>query len=442
MPGFVGLFRALRDSPIEAWPIAAYDEPYLMLDGGRFRPSLLFVTEPAMLERIFVGAPEIYDKGDIVRRRMAPAIGDSVLIAPADRWRAQRRITAPMFAPRRVDGGVAGMADVVKTTAAKLRPGAVIDMLALMSELTYRIVAHAAFSDDGVSDPMAFSHAIATYFATLGRPDLASYLALPAWIPTPDRIRARPALALFHREISGVIARRRKMMQDRPLADVPDDLLTRLLTATDPVTGETLSSRLVHDNVMTFLAAGHETTANALTWTLFLLSESPEWDRAVSEEAAQCDPGYMDDLRKLPHMTSVIEEAMRLYPPVPFLPRQASRDDRLGDVAVRRGTLIFASPYVSHRHTAHWRHPDVFDPGRFSPAVRGALRPFQYFPFGAGPRVCMGAHFAMQEMRIVLSVLLARFRFVSLDPERVMPRATITLAPAGGLPMRVERRMA
>ncbi len=442
---FWPFFRAFRENSITAWSRAAFTEPFVHVRGRGFVPDLVFVTDPALVRRVLFDAPDVYDKGDVVRRRLSAALGDSLLIAPEERWRPQRRITAPIFQARRVETFIPAMIDEARRSAVDLtaRAGTVVDVHAAMIDLAYRVISRTAFSSDGVDDPAAFSRAIAEYFHALGRVDIASALGLPAWVPTIDRLRARPALALFRRQIGAVIARRRRRLAEEGAQALPDDLLTRLLTARDPQTGRPLSDESVYDNTVTFYAAGHETTANTLAWVLFLLSEHPEWDAAVHDEIATLprdrDPGP-EDLARLTLTRMVVDETLRLYPPAPHLPRQPIRDDDLGPIRVRAGTIVFTSPYVSQRHEARWSRPNAFDPTRFAPGRREAIDRFAYFPFGVGPRTCIGAQFSIQEVLIALVVLLRALRFEAAAPDAVFPQADITLSPRGGLPMRLVRR--
>lgn len=442
---FWAFFRALRDNPIGAWPIEAYEQPFLHLKGGTLRPDLLFVTDPAMVRRILLDAVEVYDKGDVVRRRLRPFLGDSLLVAATESWRPQRRIAAPMFQTRRVEAFIPDMLAAAQAEAdrlARLGPGAVEDMHDALIGFTYDVIARTAFSSDAVSDPHVFSRAIAAYFDTLGRLDAASYLRLPSWVPTLDRLKARPVLAYFRREIGGIVARRRDMLAREGAQALPDDLLTRLLTTTDPQTGRPLPADLVYDNAVTFLAAGHETTASMLAWTLFLLSEFPEWDaRLVAEIRREVGDGppTPEALSRLVETRMVIDETMRLYPPAPLIPRMPLKDDRLGPIDVKAGTIVITSPFVSHRHRGVWDDPDAFRPERFAPGLRERVDRWTYFPFGVGPRVCIGASFAIQEALVALAMLLPRFRFSCTAPQDVFPHATITLRP-GRLPMRVTPR--
>jgi cytochrome P450 len=442
----MAFFRALNTNPITAWSRQAYQQPFLHLKGGVLRPDMIMVTDPAMVRRIFVEEPGLYDKGDVVRRRLRPALGDSMLIAGETTWRPQRRIAAPLFSARRVESFLQDMVRTAEEVSSRLADepdGSVVDVSRLMLRLTYEVISRTAFSAEGVSDPDAFSQAIADYFDTLGRVDLASYMRLPEWIPTLGRIRARPSLALFRREIGGVIERRRKRMAELGPESVPDDLLTRMLTTPDPQTGRLLSPELVYDNTVTFLAAGHETTANLLSWTLFLLGENPDWEERVVDEIERVVAGATPTTERLAALTDtrmVLDEVLRLYPPAPVIPRVAERADQLGPIAVRKGAIVFTSPYIAQRHEAWWSEPRAFRPERFAAGKREAIDRYIYFPFGLGPRICIGASFALQEALTVLALLLPRFRFRAERPEAVFPQSTITLKPGDSLPMRVTRR--
>jgi cytochrome P450 len=303
------------------------------------------------------------------------------------------------------------------------------DLGEAMLGLAYEVIARTAFSADAVSDPPAFSRAIAAYFHSLGRLDLATYLQLPEWMPTLGRCQARAPLALFRREIGGIIARRAAALVRQGLDGVPDDLLTRLMTERDPQTGLPLTDALIYDNALVFLAAGHETTAGLLTWTLFLLGNHPDWEARVAAElaSARATDGTVS-LESAPLTRAVLDETMRLYPPVPFIPRMTKAPDRLGPLDLKKGSVVFAAPFVSHRHHAHWERPDAFDPDRFLTGRDPDRHVF--FPFGLGPRICIGARFAMQEAVIALAALLPEHRVELTAPERVMPRANITLKPA------------
>ena len=221
---------------------------------------------------------------------------------------------------------------------------------------------------------------------------------------------------------------------------MPADFLTLLLRAEGP---DGLTRGEVEDNIITFIGAGHETTARALGWTLFCLAEAP-WERepveAEIDNVVASEPDPSKWLEKMPLTRAAFEEALRLYPPAPSINREAIEDDEYGELKIRRGAQVLVMPWTVHRHRLLWEKPDAFIPARFHPGNRDRLDRFQYLPFGAGPRVCIGASFAMQEAMIALAVLMSRFRFDSLPQTKPWPVQKLTTQPQGGLPMRVSRR--
>jgi len=223
----------------------------------------------------------------------------------------------------------------------------------------------------------------------------------------------------------------------------PQDLLTLLLTARDPEGGALFGEDEVYDNVLTFIFAGHETTANTLAWTLYLLSQDPEWDARVAREASDVLGrrfANADDIAQLPVTRMVIEEAMRLYPPAPLMARDAVSGDTVGSIPIEAGTFVLIPIWVIHRHKRLWANPDSFDPERFAAGRREAIHRFAYMPFGGGPRICIGMSFAMQEAAIILSMIAREFRLTLKPGHPVVPMARITLRPQHGLKMSLFRR--
>jgi cytochrome P450 len=319
--------------------------------------------------------------------------------------------------------------------------GATIDVADEMMRLAYDIISRTVFSGDVTMDYARMSKALLTYLETLGRIDMLGLLGLPRWVPTPDRLRAQPALRYFRREMEALIERRKALLE-RDAASAPNDLLTLLLTAHDPEGGTLFSAREVFDNAMTFVFAGHETTANALAWTLYLLSQFPDADARLASEAAGVDEAALaaGALPELPFTSAVLEEAMRLYPPAPFISREAVAADVVGHVAISPRTSVLISTWILHRHRLLWERADEFDPARFLAPQRDSIPRFAYLPFGAGPRICIGMRFAMQEAMIVLTAVARRFRLELVEEHAVEPLARITLRPKGGLKMRLYRR--
>jgi cytochrome P450 len=321
------------------------------------------------------------------------------------------------------------------------RSGRVLDLSLEMTRVTLDVLERTIFTAGISRDPDALGRAITRYFGAIGPIDPMDVLGLPEWLPRLGRIRARPALRYFE-EVVGELISTRQALLDRG-ETVPRDLLTLLLQASDPETGQGLTDIEVRANIVTFIGAGHETTANALAWALYLLSQAPDAQRRIEAEVDSVlgdDPFEAGMIERLVFTRAVIEEAMRLYPPVPFLSRAANADDRIKGYRVPKDSLVMMAPYVLHRHTTLWSDPEDFDPDRFMPDRRGSIDRYAYLPFGAGPRICIGASFSLQEAVIVLARVVRSFR-LSLEPGHVVrPLQKVTLRPDGGLPMRLTAR--
>jgi cytochrome P450 len=277
-----------------------------------------------------------------------------------------------------------------------------------------------------------------SYFETIGRIGAFDLFGIPA---TVRRFGFQQPLkqtaAYFERVIDEMIEERRVRLDDT----TTQDLLTLLLRAVDPSTGRPMDVTEVRSNVLTFLSAGHETTANTLTWSLFLLSQSPDWFARVREEADRELPGPQDGLlERLAVTKAVVEEALRLYPPIAALSRMSIDADDLGACSVTPRSLIVIAPYVLHRHEQVWDRPGVFDPQRFLGQSREKIGRFSYLPFGTGPRTCIGSAFALQEATLVLATLVRQFDFELPRGVKIWPVQRVTLRPANGLPMHVSPR--
>jgi cytochrome P450 len=259
-------------------------------------------------------------------------------------------------------------------------------------------------------------------------------------VPRLGRWRVRSTLRFFDAAIDSIIAIRRRRLAECP-GSAPKDILTLLLDALDPATGRRMTLAEVRSNILTFIAAGHETTANSLSWSLFLLSQSAQWRDRVQAEADREMDGPVEGLaERLVETRAVIEEAIRLYPPIAAISRVAIDTDVLAGETIRRGSLVVIAPYVLHRHRGLWDHPDAFDPARFLGEMRKGIDRFAYLPFGAGPRTCIGSAFALQEATLVLGAIMQRFNLRPMPGHVVWPILRVTLRPADGLPMMVRRR--
>jgi len=356
-------------------------------------------------------------------------VADGLLVTEGDYWRRQRRLMAPAFHRQRLavlgDEMTAATVDMLEERwAPAAEAGEELDMCVEMATLTLRITAKALFGVD----------------ITSTADELGDHIASAVrMIVAPDKPAFHKAKAFAEDLIGGIIEGRRS-------GEDPDapDLLGMLLAARDPDTGEAMTDRQLRDEILTLLAAGYETTSNSLTWTWSLLSANPgPRERLHRELDARLSgrPPTVADLADLPYLKMTLEESLRLYPPAWILGRKALADDRLGDHEIKAGSVLALCPYTMHRHPGYWDDPEQFDPERFSPERVEDLHPFLYFPFGGGPRLCIGHNFAMLEARLIIGTIAGRYHPELLPGFRPEPERLFVLRPRGGrLPMRISRR--
>jgi cytochrome P450 len=437
----IGILAALARNPVELWSDFHFERPILI--GKTYFGWRAVVSDPAAIKRIFLDNAANYRKDAVQLRVLKPGLGSGLLTAEGEAWKAQRRALAPLFSPRQVAAFAPAMHRVARAAAeaiAARRDGAVVEAQEEMAVAALKVLEQTLFSQGLAREASQFQHAVTRYFDTIGRIDPLDVLGLPDFLPRIWRVRGRESLAFFAAAVDDIIAARRALIASG--APAPEDLLTLLLAASDPETGRGLSEEDVRANIVTFIGAGHETTANALTWTLYLLSQAPDWRARVEAEIdARFDPDNESDPgERLPATRAAFEEAMRLYPPAPNLVREAISEDWLAGYRVPAGTIVSIPPYVVHRHRTLWANPDHFDPSRFLPETREAIDRYAYIPFGAGPRVCIGQAFAMQEGLIVLGHLLKRVRLDLFPGHPIALQQRITLRPRYGMRMIVRRR--
>lgn len=438
--GAIATILTLRRNPLEIWTQAHFDRPVLV---GR---SILGVRaaahDPAAVRRIMLDNAANYRKDALQLKILSPGLGNGLLTADGESWRMQRRSLAALFSPREVAGFAPAMQRVSAAAVERLqrrRDGSVADAGEVMARLTLEVLEQTLFSQGLGREPSAFQRAVTAYFESFGRLDPLDLVGAPEFLPRIGRLRGRGALTFFADAVDAIIDARKRLLDSG--ADAPRDLLTLLLAAKDPETGKGMPDADVRANIVTFIGAGHETTANGLTWTLYLLSQSPEWRARAEEEADRLyDPARPASFEDCAVLRAVFEEALRLYPPAALLSREAIADDEILAVAIPAGTVVSISPYVLHRRPNLWINPDAFDPSRFLGEARDRIDRFAYIPFGAGPRVCIGMAFALQEAVIVLANLLKSFRFDLVEGHPVAPLQRVTLRPAAGMRMHVRRR--
>ena len=434
-----GLWLLARN-PIESWTQAHYSQPILAGESPLFGYAVV-VNHPPAIRRVLVDNAANYEKDPLQLRilKTGSSGGEGLFTATGEAWRRTRRTLSPLFTPRRVATFATLMQDKAENRVdrwLKRRPGAILEIDREMTGVTYDILSATLFSDAIAQDSGGFERALMQYLDAIGRVDPLDVFNAPSWLPRISGIRARAPLGFFTRTMTRIVEERQVLIARDP-ASAPDDLLTALLRASDPETGVGLSTEDVIANLLTFIVAGHETTARALAWTLYLLSQSPDWRARAEAEAANASPDPADWLDEMHTIRAVFEEAMRLYPPAPVLTRQAQEDDHLGDVRVPKGALVIIAPWILHRHKLLWNQPEAFMPERFLPGARDDVDRFAYLPFGGGARVCIAARFAMLEAVIVLATILRRARLTLVAGQEPRPVQRITLRPRDRLAMQV-----
>ncbi|MBB3997855.1 cytochrome P450 [Aureimonas pseudogalii] len=434
--GFARFVLTASRNPIEIWGERAYREPVLRADW--LNVPTIIVNDPASIRHCLVENARNYPMQPLRQRILRPLLRDGLLTAEGELWRRTRRAIAPVFTPR----NIAGLAHAMEARSRRFaeglaaRDGQRIDLSHEMTLLTYDILQATLFSDDIAGEPAEFARSMDASLRRMGRVDPLDLLGAPAFVPRLRRLLGQRSQRYFRRLITETMARRRAAMVRDP-AGVPRDLLTLLLEA------EGLSASEVEDNIITFIGAGHETTARALGWTLYLLSQAPAERDLVERELDERLPGLPDPVEwaeALPRTRAAFEEAMRLYPPAPSLNRTALAADRVPGMEIPAGASLLVMPWLVHRHERLWDRPAHFMPARFMPGARERIDRFQYLPFGTGPRVCIGQSFAMQEGVVALASLLRHLRFHHAGAAPPHPVQKITVQPREALAMRVERR--
>ncbi len=382
------------------------------------------------IRRVMVDNVDNYPKSRLMHRALRPAIRNSIMLDEGEHWAWQRRAMVPCLSARSIRNMQPDIDGAIDSTLADL-PGEADftrDALAIALKISLRVTCGLidGGGKDAAFDHNVFQRAFTDYIATVGRATAFDMLGLPASFPQPwGRGRAK-VLKRLHALMDGVIDRRLSNLQ----TGGQQDLLQAMIEAVDPQTGRKMSRERLRDNLLVAFVGGHETTANTLAWSLWLLATEPGWQDKI-RNPAEADPSSPPD----PDLDRVLNETMRLYSPFPLLFREAIHDDVILGTKIRAGDYVFIPIYALHRHRALWQDPDTFCPARFDD--RGA-RMAQFQPFGSGPRTCPGATLAMTVMRTALSRILRTFSVRPAGPAPE-PRALIALRPHGGVPLSFRR---
>ena len=430
------LLRALIRNPLEALPPEIFSEPIVFSQvNGSVR---IHLADPEMIRAALVDHADHLTKSSDLRRALGPALGEGLLTADGAHWRWQRQTVAPAFQHGRLVAMLPAMIAAAEAARdAWLAAPGVVDVGQAMMRTTFAIIVETMLSGRGGIDAERVERAITEYLEPAGWTFVLGLLNAPGWAPYPGRRRAMAAAAYIREAVLRMIAARRAAGAAR------DDLVALLLEAADPETGRRMTDAEVADNLITFITAGHETTALGLGWSFHLLAGAPEVEaRVVAEVAAVTggEPLLAEHVGRLSYTRQVFAEAMRLFPPAPIIARAVVRPFTLGRYTVPAGAALYVPVYALHRQARLWDEPLAFDPDRFSAeAVRERHR-YAYLPFGAGPRVCIGSAFALMEAAAVHGVVLPAVRVRGVEGGAPVPRMRITLRPTRPLRMSVARR--
>ncbi|MCK1719745.1 cytochrome P450 [Bradyrhizobium sp. 141] len=433
---FFGRLAVIRQNMIATWGQRAYEED--VVEGRFFFRNSFILNRPDAIRHVLLNNYENYTRTPAGIRMLRPVLGDGLLIAEGHSWTFQRRTLAPAFTPRATANLVPHMTGVLDETIAKLdsRSGEDVDLREVMQRMTLEIAGRTMFSFGMDRHGATLRNFIMEYAARLGRPYLLD-MVLPVSWPSPmdfARARFRKRWTEF---VAMLIAERRAA--GKKDGAPPRDLFDLMDEARDPETGKGFSDEQLVDEVATMILAGHETTATALFWALYLLALDPDTQEEVASETRGEHLDSMVDIDRQKFTRAVIEETMRLYPPAFLVARAAREKDNAAGVEIGKGDIIMIAPWLLHRHEKLWDQPNAFIPKRFMSTE--APDRFAYLPFGAGPRVCIGAPFAQAESVLALARLIGAFRVELADTTNpVIPLGVVTTQPDHSPMFRITRR--
>ncbi len=425
--GILRSLQAARRNVLSIIPDIATRQPMV---SGKTGKRWHMVMDPDAIRRVVLERLEDYPKSDVTKNLLRPAIGNSLFVAEGAHWRWQRRAAAPVFSHRNVTNLAPIMTRAAERSAERITAAGdrAVNYLDEMVTATFDVISDVTFSGDGSFDRDGVHRAIDAYIADAGKVSLFDILGLPDWIPRPSRVLSGKGLREMKRVADIAIERRAREGTE----GIPD-LLDLLLQGEDPETKRQMNTAELRDNLLTFIVAGHETTALTLAWSLYLCAFDQDVQNRARAEAQSVlgdRAATGADVSNLPFIRSIVDEALRLYPPAALVSRTALAHDTLGGREIRPGDTVMLPIYALHRNYLLWDDPDAFRPDRW---IGTKPDRYAYLPFGDGPRICIGASFALQEAVIILATLLARFRFRPVPGRDPKPVMILTLRPEGGV---------
>ena len=431
--------RLFRRDILSAQPAKLYRAWMAEFRTPFFRSFL--INDPNLIQTVLKDRPDAFPKSDRIGAGLRPLLGNSVFLTNGEQWKRQRRIIDPAFEGGRLRDAFPGIVAAGEAAVQRLEKQAddtPREIEAITSHVAADVIFRTLFSIP-IEDETAQKvfGAFKTYQRSQPILNLAAFIPGPRWMPRFFGRDTRATARSIRQLITELTAQRLEMIH---AGTAPDDLATKIMTTKDPETGETFDTDEMVDQVAIFFLAGHETSASALAWALYLLARYPKWQDRLAEEALTFS-GDFSDLSHLSQTRDVFREALRLYPPVPMMVRQATEAEAFRNRAVARGAQIVLSPWHLHRHTRLWDNPDGFDPSRWQTEPGKTSARTAYLPFSAGPRVCTGAGFAMIEGVVLLTTLVRNYRFSIIDCSAPVPVAHLTVRAKDGVWMRITPRV-
>lgn len=427
-------FRVFVANPLRGLPRSCYEQDITVIRPSP-RLSIAWVTAPNLIEQVLLAEAHRFHKSEVERRVFSRSLRESVLTSDGTSWRWQRRVLAPLFRPSEIAAYVPAMASAADAQAERWRtaPG-VRDIEGDMMRTTFDVILATMLAGNRPAEAEAVMTGGADFLARISWELAYAVLKMPRWLPHPATWQMSRAARRMRNAVTAIVRRRASD------TGTTGDLLSRLIAARDPETGQPMGEEMLVNNVLTLLEAGHETTAKALTWTLYLLARAPTWqDRVRAEVGEVCgtSPVEAQHVDRLAVTGRVLKEAMRLYPPAPVIGRDCDAAVEIADHQLPAGSQIVIPIWALHRHVKLWDDPDRFDPDRFLAEREEKIARTQYMPFGAGPRICIGSSFAMVEATVLLATFVRAARFGWDGRHAPEPVSRVTLRPKGGMPLEV-----
>lgn len=431
------LYLMLTQPPVDTLALALTTrERFGRISFTRFGPVEFYqITDPDLVNDVLVKQASQFHKAKLFRQALAPFLGNGLLLSEGDFWKRQRKLSQPAFHYRRIETYAETMVAYTRQMLDRWRSGQDIYIDREMMKLTLQIVARTLFDAD-VSGDADHVGALMNEILDASNARITAVFTPPEWVPTRQRMRVRRAIVELDAILERIIAERRQSGEDR------GDLLSMLLAAQDD-DGTGMTDRQLRDELMTIFLAGHETTAMALAWTWYLLSQNPDAAaklRAEVDSVLEGRPAAVADLARLPYTEQVVKEAMRLYPPAPGVSREPVEDVQIGGYTIPKGALILLSIYAMHHDPDLFPEPEAFRPERFAPENEAHLIRHSYIPFGGGPRICIGSTFALMEARLILATMIQQVDLALLPGQQIVPQQMVTVRPKHGIRMRIALR--